>query len=209
MTLATHTSPRDAGPGRRERKRLQTHEALADAAIRLFLRKGFDATTVEDITEAVDVSPRTFFRHFASKEDVVFGGHEAQLDLLSDALADRPADEPVLASVREAILSLVDVLEEHRGPIFVQAELVADSPTLAARSVHLREQLSNLVAEHVAARLGVDPSVDLRPSLVGGAVLGAFGAAVDTWVASGAEGGLGDRVREALELLDQGFGLDR
>jgi AcrR family transcriptional regulator len=197
-----------AEPGRRERKRLQTHDALRDAAIRLFLRKGFDATTVEDITEAVDVSPRTFFRHYASKEDVVFGGHEVQFELLGQALANRPDDEPVLASVREAILSLADVLEAERGRIFVQAQLVATSPALAARSVQVRDRLSDVVANHVARRLDVDRTVDVRPAVVSGAVVGALGAAIDTWVTSGAEGRLAGRVSQALELLDQGFGLD-
>lgn len=195
-------------PGRRERKRLQTHEALIEAAQRLFLRKGFDATTVEDITEAVDVSARTFFRHFASKEDVVFGDHTEQMTRLRAALAGRPADEPVLDAVRGALLGFADEIDAERGRIFLQTQIVAMSPALAARSVQLRDQLSGTVAEYVATRLGVDPAHDLRPSLVGGAILGALGAAIDTWVASGGTGSIATRLRAALELLDQGFGLD-
>jgi len=194
--------------GRRERKRLQTHEALIDAAARLFREKGFDSTTVEDITEAADVSARTFFRHFSSKEDVVFAGMSDRVGELGEALAARPADEAVLTSVRQALLSLVHVFEDERDRLLLQAELVDQSPSVAARSVHLRNELSDLIAGGVAERLGVDPDVDLRPKLVGGAIVGALGAAVDTWVSGGARDALGARVERALALLERNFGLD-
>lgn len=195
-----------SAPGRRERKRAQTHEALIEAAMRLFHRKGFEATTVEDITEAVDVSPRTFFRHFGTKEDVVFAGHEAQIELLDAALAERPADEPILDAIVGAIGGLAHVLDGQSDVIQTQRMLVESSSALRARSAQLRDQLAGVVADFVAERLGVSVETDLRPMLVGGAVVGALGAAIDTWAEVGDN--LPARVNEALALLSQGYGLD-
>src|ERR671911_220241 len=80
-------------PGLRERKKARTHEAIVDAALDLFERKGYEATTVEDIAAAADVSPRTFFRYFDSKVDLILAkNHETNVGL-GALLAERPAGE--------------------------------------------------------------------------------------------------------------------
>ncbi|MFD0852406.1 TetR family transcriptional regulator, partial [Actinomadura adrarensis] len=88
--------------GRRERKKRRTREALVDAAFRLFAEKGFDATTVEEIADEVDVSSRTFFRYFASKEDVALTFQEEQYRMMLAWLAGRPAEEPIMTALRRA-----------------------------------------------------------------------------------------------------------
>lgn len=194
--------------GRRERKRQATRDALAEAARSLFVAKGFDQTTVDDIAEAADVSARTFFRHFGSKEDVLFDGHGEQLHRLADALADRPAGEPVLVSVQEALLSLVGELEAQRDQILIQATVAAQSPTFAAHNLALRDQLSDVIAGFVAERLGVDALTDIRPRLMGGVVFAAISSAVAAWAAEGGDGDLTGKVRRAIALLSEpDFGL--
>ncbi|MGO6899415.1 TetR family transcriptional regulator, partial [Rhizobium ruizarguesonis] len=89
--------------GRRERKRRQTRERIEQAAMTLFLQRGFDATTIEDITEAADVSKRSFFDYFPSKEEVVFAWQDAFADRLMAAVAARPAAESSVAAVEVAI----------------------------------------------------------------------------------------------------------
>ena len=93
------------GPtGLRERKKQRTRDALVDAAFELFQRKGFEDTTIDEIAEQVDLSPRTFFRYFASKEDVALTLQEQQFAAVYAAFAARPAHEPVLTAMRHAIV---------------------------------------------------------------------------------------------------------
>src|SRR5690349_13346270 len=89
---------------RRERKKLQTRQALRAAALRLFAERGFDATTIQDITEAADVSPRTFFLHFSSKEDVLVGDAREGVAAFEQALGARPDGEAPFTGVRTALL---------------------------------------------------------------------------------------------------------
>src|SRR5690242_18367032 len=100
MEATTGVQPCSATAGRRERKKQRTREALVDSAFRLFAEKGFEATTVEEIADAVDVSSRTFFRYFASKEDVLLTFQDEQFCAMKAAFAARPADEPMISAVR-------------------------------------------------------------------------------------------------------------
>ncbi len=93
--------------GRRERKKLETRRSLRDNALRLFAEQGFDRTTIEDITEAADVAQRTFFLHFASKEDVLLADARERGAAFEAALAAQPADASPLASVRGALHALM------------------------------------------------------------------------------------------------------
>src|SRR5258708_39352380 len=90
-------------PGLRLRKRQQTRERLTRAAMALFLERGFEATTLDDIAAAADISRRSFFHYFDSKEDVVFAWHEEITAALVAAIAARPASESMLAAAENAI----------------------------------------------------------------------------------------------------------
>src|SRR5258708_9982878 len=102
----------EAAIGRRERKKQATRESLIEAAFGLFTDKGFEATRVEEIADAVDVSSRTFFRYFASKEDVALTFREEQQAAVLEALAARPASEPVVTALRRAVVGIAHACEE-------------------------------------------------------------------------------------------------
>ena len=94
---------------------IEIHERIIDAAVGLFRRKGFDATTIDEIAEAVELSPRTFFRYFESKEDVALGLLDQQFATLYAAFAARPAHEPVLTALRHALVGTVRAGEGGTG----------------------------------------------------------------------------------------------
>ncbi|GAA0844836.1 TetR family transcriptional regulator [Streptosporangium amethystogenes subsp. fukuiense] len=156
-------------PGLRERKKQKTRLALIDAALSLFLEQGYEATTVDQIAAAVDVSPRTFFRYFATKEDVALSlaadGQEAMLA----ELATRPADEAPFTALSHAVRAMVTMLQE--GDLddtarFLRAREVIDAtPALFAGSVRrLMENERRLIAE-ISRRQGTGPG-DLLPHFV-------------------------------------------
>ncbi|MET8054064.1 TetR family transcriptional regulator [Streptosporangium sp. NPDC005286] len=156
-------------PGLRERKKQKTRLALIDAALSLFLEQGYEATTVDQIAAAVDVSPRTFFRYFATKEDVALSlAADGQETMLAE-LATRPADEAPFTALSHAVRAMVTMLQE--GDLddtarFLRAREVIDStPALFAGSVRrLVENERRLIAE-ISRRQGTDPD-DLLPHFV-------------------------------------------
>ena len=198
---------------RRERKKLRTREALIDAAFELFQRKGFDATTVEEIAEAVDVSSRTFFRYFSSKEDVALTFQEEMRQAMTARLAARPADEPVVTALRHAI---VEVVREHEeggsfsaGDRFLcMQEMMTASPAMLARSMEHAQRKHMELALMIADRMGADVIEDLRPHLVAGVVMCAFQSLADSWRTSPTKWGgrtLWQTADDAFRLLEEGI----
>ena len=203
MTGGETTEPTD--DGLRERHRRRTLARLEEAALRLFAERGFDAVTVDDIAAEADVSRRTFFRYFASKEDVLLADHFVQLARLRAAMAARPADEPIVTALRNALLSMADDFEERKEMIILRGRLMRDTPSLQARSLVHQKLWEDAMQELVAERLGVDPVTDLRPGVVAAATLAAMRVAFTNWLTSGCDGDLIALTAEALDLLDGGL----
>ncbi len=194
---------------RRERRKRQTRRALQAAAVRLFAERGFEATTIGDITDAVDVGRRTFFRYFATKEDVLLPHNPDVLDRLREALAARPGDEPIEASLRaviEAILGAEEYApEEKRELILLRAELMATTPSLVARSLELQAAWEGVIAEAIAKRRGVDAATDVPSRLLAAGVVAALRVALEVWVARGGTIDVASVVGEGLDALGSGF----
>jgi AcrR family transcriptional regulator len=192
-------------PGLRERRKKLTAEELEAAAFRLFGERGFDAVTVDDIAVEADVSRRTFFRYFASKEDVLLADHFVQLRRLREAIAARPLDEPIVTALRNALLSLTSDFEERKEKIILRGRLMRDTPSLQARSLVHQKLWEDAMQVMVAERLGVDPVADLRPGVVSAATLAAMRVAFTNWLAAGCDGDLIALTAKALDLLDGGL----
>ncbi|MES9539277.1 TetR family transcriptional regulator [Spirillospora sp. NPDC049024] len=123
------------GPGLRERKKLRTRQAIATAALRLFAERGYEETTIADIAAAADVSPRTFFSYFPSKEDVIFAEIDDRLAEVAERLRPTPGETP-MATIRRSIVDVLEaVVAEHRDYGPVQVALILERPALRARAL--------------------------------------------------------------------------
>jgi AcrR family transcriptional regulator len=192
--------------GLRERKKLRTRAQLTEAALRLFSERGFDATTIEDIVEEVEVSPRTFFRYFDSKEDVVIGFFDDLGEQLRAMLAARPPEEPPFTAIRRALGSFGDLYTAQADRVTAAKRLAHETPAIRARLLDKHARWENGVAEELAARLGADPD-DPRPRLIAAVALAAFSTAVTRWVDSDGREDLAALLHGALEAV--ATGLDR
>ncbi|RFS85048.1 TetR family transcriptional regulator [Actinomadura spongiicola] len=215
MTATAHEpGAADTGPqppGRRERKKQRTREALVDAAFALFAEKGFDATTVEEIADAVDVSSRTFFRYFASKEDVALTFQEEQTHAVIDALATRPADEPIMTALRHTVVGIARACENGELGFDPQRfeclhQMMRDSPSLMAGSLERAQKKQALITQVIGERLGLDPATDLRPHVIASATMCGFQSAAEAVRRfPGAFGSVSEAVDQAFAVLEQGL----
>jgi AcrR family transcriptional regulator len=196
----------DATMGLRERKKERTRAQLTDAAFRLFTERGFDGTTIEDIVEQVEVSPRTFFRYFDSKEDVVIGFFDDLGLELRALLEARPEEEPPFTAVRHALGSLVDVYLSEQDRVVAAKRLSYETPSIRARLLDKHARWENGMTEALAARLGVDPERDPRPRLIAAVALAAFSTGVTEWCTQSGREDLHTLVDNALQAV--GTGLD-
>lgn len=186
--------------GLRERKKAQTRAAFVDTGLELFAQRGYHEVTVEDICAVVDVSPRTFFRYFATKADLLV----AELDrLLSGLLGDlraRPDTEAAWPALRHALGAVCASIADRRAPYLVLYSVTQDAPDLVAcNAAALLEWEQQMTAE-VARRL--PPAAAPHARLMTGIALTAFRVSSDEWAAGGGTSDLGVAMADALTLLE-------
>ncbi len=200
--MSEPSSGGDARPGLRERKKAKTRQAIQEQALRLFREQGYDQTTVEQIAEAAEVSPSTFFRYFPTKEDVVL--YDALDPLLIEAFRRQPADLSALRAMREAMhevwgaLSTTEVDEQlERGRLAFQV------PALRERYVIEMVRTVALMVDLVAERLG-RPSDDFEIRVATGAAMGGVLAAMLPMYESDGPLDAIALVDRAVEVLERG-----
>jgi len=160
----------EATIGLRERKKLKTRAAIQREAMRLFSEKGFQATTIEDIAEAAEISPSTFFNYFPSKDALVL---EDDLDpVIIAAFNAQPADLHPVAALRNAMRAVfADLPPEQELMLRQRTALIAADPELRAVMLDQFTGLVDQVAEILAARLG-KTGKDFRTRNLAGALIG-------------------------------------
>lgn len=203
------TSVDPVEPSRRERKKLQTRQSLRTHALRLFAERGFDATTVHDITDAADLSPRTFFLHYAAKEEVLLGNGRAGVAQFEQLLHARPAGEDPFSSVRAATVGALATDETSREEFTLQARLLNEAPHLLGRIADHYAEYEDIITSSVASRYDLDPRVDAYPRLLAACAMTAVRVGLSLWHRRGCVGPLGAVVDELFDELSSGFAFDR
>ncbi len=170
------------GPGLRQRKQQQTRERLTRAAMALFLERGFEATTIDDIAAAAEMSRRSFFHYFASKEDVVAAWQEdAAAALVAEILA-RPAEESMLTAAENAIATAIKRIDPTEAA--AMSRLKRDNPALQARDQLKYEKLERALADGLARRSGRKTD-RMKARLVAMIATGAMRVGGESWLSEG------------------------
>lgn len=151
---------------RRERKKAETRDRLAAAALRLASAHGPDAVTVEQIAAEADVSPRTFFNYFPSKWDAIVDFDLSEKHEFAEAIVARPADEAPLEALRQAFLSRTAEEREEFAEMRTRMELVEAHEVLQHRFLQYFANFERSLVEAVGRRMGVDPADDPYPGLL-------------------------------------------
>lgn len=188
-----------------ELQRLATRNALRTAGVARFGRDGYDATSIRDIAADAGVTERTFYRHFPTKEALLFDDYEHRLDFFRAALALRPDHESIFQAALIAVEAYPDDLEAVR-----QAALLRTSALSAAQLArHLQfvrgafaEELHAFALRHFADR----PEVEHLSAVAANAIAGALVATFETWGAAGATEDMRTMTHRALSYLAAGFG---
>jgi AcrR family transcriptional regulator len=207
--MTTHPAP-DRSLPLRERKKVRTRRALADAALRMFAEQGFAATTLEEIAEAAEVSKSTFFRAFPAKEAAAI---EAEAELWTaylGALAGRELSGAILGELHAALAAAAARLDPGWDERFVATRrLVAKEPALLAYVEHYRSGVEREVMALLAGKLGLDPE-DLRLQVLAELATTAFSVSGRHWVRNGGRGGrraLIDRLESAIQAIPASLDL--
>ncbi|MGW5641199.1 TetR family transcriptional regulator [Saccharopolyspora sp. NPDC003752] len=202
------SAPTDQG-GLRARKKQRTRAALIDAGLDLFLTKGYDATTIDEIAAEVEISSRTFFRYFAGKEDVALAKGDEFDELVLEALATRPAAEPPLLALRHAVLAMIHEAAAGDGVRrFLQVQhLINKTPALLAGNLRRAAGSEERLTTEIAARQGVDQAHDMRPRVLVGMVCAGLRIGLETMCADPRRDleRLVELVEEAIDLATAGI----
>src|SRR3954468_13056176 len=176
------------------RPAVTTREELELVALQLFAERGFDSTTVDDVADAAGIGRRTFFRYFASKNDVVWGDWDVALAHFRSALEALPPDVPLLVGLRDAVKAF-NLLPPGAEPQHrVRMAMVLHTPALQAHSTLRYAGWRAVVAEHVATRTGRAPE-DFPCQLLAHKALACCVAAYEHW--------LGHPSADLQDLLDE------
>jgi AcrR family transcriptional regulator len=190
--------------GLRERKRLATHQRIADEAARLAKERGLAGTTIDDIAAAAEVGRATFFRYFDAKEVAVAEGFSVPwLQLIIDNLTAQPPELCAREAVIETFRGFAPVLDtEGTDLVLQQARMAVASPGLQAWTLHVYVRFEKAIADAVADRFHDLQPDDPRPLLLGALTMSAVRISLDTWLASDGTKDLAGLLQSALRAVD-------
>ena len=193
-----------ASPNLHEQRRRSTREALRGAALASFASKGFANVTVAELARAAGVTERTFFRHFPTKEAVLFQDYETQVEWLSEALAERPASESVFDAVLASVASFPHDLEVVRQAATARTELIS-ADRIAGHLRVVQSSFAGVITDFIKKRYSDTSDIDLVAEVAGATLAAALVVAVENWGSNGCTGDLGEITATAMNLVRSGL----
>jgi len=212
MTAASTTQATEPPVSLRERKKLATRRLLRRAALDLVAERGLANVTVEDIAEAAEVSPRTFFNYFPSKEAVLFGGDPDRAAELRDRIVNEAPGKSALDALRAVLTrdseSMADELRSLGGDPadwLRRMKVARTDPHVRAAHAAQMAMMERAIAEGLAARLGIDQETDPYPGVLAAAGVSVVRACLSFWAGAGGAISLGQLIDQAFKALADGF----
>jgi AcrR family transcriptional regulator len=212
MTVASTTPVTEAPVSLRERKKLATRRLLRRAALDLVAARGLTNVTVEDIAEAADVSPRTFFNYFPSKEAALFGGDPERAAELREGVTSEVPGKSALDALRVVLTrdsqAMADELRSLGGDPadwLRRMKIARTDPHIRAAHAAQMSMLERAIAEGLATRLGADQETDPYPGVLAAAAVSMVRACLTFWAGTGGAMPLGQLIDQAFKALADGF----
>lgn len=193
--------------GLRQRTRRAVRRDIAEAAEALFVERGFDATTIEDIAEAVGMSQRSVHRYFASKDEIVLGKFDLVAEDMLTTLRSRPSDEPVWTALHRTFEALLALAEKPSHAELVEPihRVIFETPTLLAGYLQRLQQMQNAVVDELLTRAAAAGAPyeddDPTPRAVTAAAFGCLVAAQHAWLTSPSKGSLTSALDRAMATV--------
>jgi AcrR family transcriptional regulator len=188
--------------GLRERKKLAVRRALSSAAVRLAVERGLENVTIEDITAEADVSVRTFGNYFSGKYEAICALGTDRARRVGAELLGRPAREPLWDALVNAVLAHYDGADRAPdGEWLAGLKLVLTAPAIRGEYLKVNAEMQEVLAAAIATRARIDPSQDMYPQILAGAVTAAAQVAVRRWFAADPPVPLRPLLRQALDQL--------
>lgn len=179
----------------------RTRQSILSAAYELFEERGFSATTVDDIAARADVAPRTFFRYFPTKESVLFPNTAAKLQLVREALAERPAEEPIAESLIAVMFGLAEsTIDKHQMEL-IHRIASKNANVLKGQRREMLEEFCDGLADVVSERTGI-PANDVELQAMLTSLMACISSAIQCWLDNGTKG-------SPRTYLDKGFAACR
>ncbi|OZI33216.1 TetR family transcriptional regulator [Bordetella genomosp. 1] len=169
----------------RERQKHSTKSELSRLGLELFLKQGFANTTIDQIVEPLGIARRTFFRYFATKEELVFAWHADKTAQLVEELRGRPSEEGPIDAVCETLGSTLNLYDAMPDMAFALVRLLKETPPLLAKECEKRMERERALSEVLVERYGANELSLLKARIIVGAVTSAWTAGLDEWYGEG------------------------
>jgi AcrR family transcriptional regulator len=188
-----------------DRKKARVRQTFIEVATRLFLERGFDNVSVDEITEVAEISRSTFFRYFLTKEALVFRNHSERLQRFRDALTGAPAELGPLEAIAHAFVDLSLYYQSRRDELLDEYRIVTTSTYLVTRDIELDFGFERAIAAEIERRMAGAPDARMRSRIFGGALFGVARACLEDWFEGGCREDLAQMGTDALNVFNEGL----